>query len=207
MNEQGRRQFIRGALLASMGVAAGSLGAARVFANPVGPEAIAPALKRHALAAFQKFDTSITERRVIGIADFTAGSASRRFHLLNVQDGQSHALLVAHGKGSDPAHSGWVQSFSNTPGSEATSSGAYLVGESYIGKYGLSRRLIGLEPENDMAEPRAIVIHPAWYVSEAMAQEQGKIGRSQGCFAFADADISQVLWQLPTGSLIYAGKL
>jgi hypothetical protein len=207
MNEQGRRQFLRGAAFASIGLAAGGLGNARVWAAPKAPATMTSGLMQPALSAFQKFGGLITERQVIGIADFTAGSGSKRFHLLNMQDGQDTALLVSHGKGSDPGHSGWVQNFSNIPGSEATSSGAYLVGESYIGKYGLSRRLIGLEPENDMAEARAIVIHPAWYVSEAMAQEKGKIGRSQGCFAFADADISQVLWQLPTGSLIYAGKV
>ncbi len=213
MNQQGRREFLRGAALASLGLTAGGLGAARAFAAPMAPKMplvpqnMAPGLMQPAMAAFHKFGSLINERRVIGVADFTAGSGNKRFHLINIQDGQSSSLLVAHGKGSDPAHSGWVQNFSNVPGSEATSSGAYLVGESYIGKYGLSRRLIGLEPENDMAEARAIVIHPAWYVSEAMAQERGKIGRSQGCFAFADADISQVLWQLPTGSLIYAGKV
>jgi hypothetical protein len=207
MNEQGRRQFLRGTAFASIGLAALGFGGQRVWAAPKAPATMPSALMQPALSAFQRFGGLITARRIIGIADFNAGSGTKRFHLFNMQDGQDDALLVSHGKGSDPGHSGWVQSFSNVPGSEATSSGAYLVGESYIGKYGLSRRLIGLEPENDMAEARAIVIHPAWYVSEAMAQEKGKIGRSQGCFAFADADISQVLWQLPTGSLLYAGKV
>lgn len=207
MIEQGRRQFLRSALAAAVGVSASAAPLAKAFASPAIPSELNGILRQRGLDAFQTHGALISKRRMMAIADFSIASASPRFHLLNVEDGQSEALLVAHGRGSDPDHSGWVQNFSNVPGSLATSSGAYLVGESYIGKYGLSRRLIGLDPENDQAEARAIVIHPAWYVSESIAREQGKLGRSQGCFAFSETDISQVLWQLPTGSLIYAGKI
>jgi L,D-transpeptidase catalytic domain len=206
MEAQGRRQFLRNAFAASVALAAGASPLSRAFAASVKPDPLSRDVMRHGVEAFRTHSALITERRVMAIADFSVASATPRFHLLNMEDGASQALLVAHGKGSDPDHSGWVQNFSNVPGSLATSSGAYLVGESYIGKYGLSRRLVGLEPDNDQAEARAIVIHPAWYVSEDIAREQGKLGRSQGCFAFSQSDISQVLWQLPTGSLIYAGK-
>lgn len=205
--KQGRRDFLRNGLFSAAAVAAGVMPVARAMAQISAQTGPCDPLMQRALTAFQVHQNAITKRRVMAIVDFTQSSATPRFHLLNVEDGNSNALLVAHGKGSDPDHSGWVQSFSNTPGSNATSDGAYMVGESYIGKYGLSRRLIGLDPENDQAEPRAIVIHPAWYVSEELARDTGKIGRSQGCFAFADKDITQVLWQLPTGSLIYAGKI
>ena len=206
MEAQARRQFLRNAFVASVALAAGAAPLSRAFATPVKPNALSGEVVQHGIAAFRTHSALLTQRRVMAIADFSVASATPRFHLLNMEDGANQALLVAHGKGSDPDHSGWVQNFSNVPGSLATSSGAYLVGESYIGKYGLSRRLVGLEPDNDQAEARAIVIHPAWYVSEAIATEQGKLGRSQGCFAFSDSDIAQVLWQLPTGSLIYAGK-
>ncbi len=206
MDLQGRRQFVRNVMTAAIGAAAMAAPLGRAVANSL-PSLLPPELRMRALAALQHHDRKIWQRRIIGIADFSVGSASPRFHLLNLEDGQSMSLLVAHGKGSDPEHSGWVHNFSNLPGSEATSSGAYVTGDGYIGKYGLSRRLIGLDPQNDMAEARAIVIHPAWYVSEAIASEQGKIGRSQGCFAFSDADIGQVLSRLPPGSLIYADKV
>ena len=206
MNANGRRQFLRNAFAASVALTAGGLPMARAFAAPALPTGLPNDVMQRGIDAFRMHNTLITQRRVMAIADFSVASATPRFHLLNMEDGANQALLVAHGKGSDPDHSGWVQNFSNVPGSLATSSGAYLVGESYIGKYGLSRRLTGLEPDNDQAEARAIVIHPAWYVSETIATEQGKLGRSQGCFAFSESDIAQVLWQLPTGSLIYAGK-
>lgn len=206
MRELGRRQFLRNTVAASVAITAGAAPLARAFAQPATQPSLAYGLMQRGVDAFRAHGSLITKRRIMAIADFSMASVTPRFHLLNMEDGASQALLVAHGKGSDPEHSGWVQNFSNVPGSLATSSGAYLVGESYIGKYGLSRRLMGLESDNDQAEARAIVIHPAWYVSEAIAAEQGKLGRSQGCFAFSESDISQVLWQLPTGSLIYAGK-
>ena len=206
MGENSRRHFLRNAIAATVTVTAGAAPLARAFAAPVIPKEIGRDVMQRGVGAFRTHSALITQRRIIAIADFSMASATPRFHLLNMEDGANQALLVAHGKGSDPEHSGWVQNFSNVHGSLATSSGAYLVGETYIGKYGLSRRLVGLEPDNDQAEARAIVIHPAWYVSQAIATEQGKLGRSQGCFAFSDSDITQVLWQLPTGSLIYAGK-
>ena len=140
-------------------------------------------------------------------AIFSQPSGLPRFHLFNMIDGSNTTLLVSHGIGSDRGHSGKLQQFSNIPGSEATSAGAYLIGETYYGKYGASRRLIGLDPENDQAENRAIVIHPARYVSQSMVATQGKIGRSQGCFAFSFDDINQVLSRLAPGLLLYDDKL
>lgn len=167
----------------------------------------APLLLSRAKAALEAHKDRISNRDLLAIADFSKPSRDPRFYLVNLQNGQSTTFLVAHGKGSDPGHSGWVQSFSNSHGSEATSAGSYLVGETYFGQYGESRRLIGLDPQNDQAEARAIVIHPAWYVNQTLIQEQGKIGRSQGCFAFSQADIGQILERVAPGSLLYADKV
>ena len=76
----------------------------------------------------------------------------------------------------------------------------------YYGKHGRSRRLIGLEDANSAALERGIVIHAASYVSEDMAATQGRIGRSQGCFAFSNSDINGVLERLGEGRLLYAVK-
>jgi hypothetical protein len=113
---------------------------------------------------------------------------------------------VAHGRGSDPENSGWAKRFSNRPGSNASSEGAFLTGETYIGKHGRSRRLQGLDPENCNAQERGIVIHQASYVDKTMAENQGRIGRSEGCFAISSADIYEVLTRLPPGTLLFAGR-
>lgn len=115
-------------------------------------------------------------------------------------------MLVSHGRGSDPGNSGWLQSFSNRPGSEASSQGSFLTGDTYFGKHGRSRRLYGLEPSNDQAARRAIVIHSASYVSDDMAEEHGRIGRSQGCFAVAGNELDMVLARLGPGRLLYAAN-
>ena len=111
---------------------------------------------------------------------------------------------MAHGKGSDPYHSGWVQRLSNMPDSNASSRGAFLTSEAYTGNHGPSRRLVGLDPDNSMAGPRGIVIHAASYVKQAIADAQGRIGRSQGCFAVAEQAIHEVLELLGPGRLILA---
>jgi len=207
MSQFGRRAFVGSTAAAIGGAISGGLVPTATLAQAAPQPTLNPMLLTKAGAALAKHSDTIFSRDIIAIADFSQPSASPRFHLFNTVDGGTTTLLVSHGIGSDRSHSGWVHEFSNAPGSEATSSGAYLVGEGYIGKYGASRRLIGLDPENDQAENRAIVIHPAWYVSQSMAAQQGKIGRSQGCFAFSFDDIGQVLSRLAPGSLLYAGKV
>jgi len=165
-----------------------------------------PRLLRQALGALDRHRGAIRHRDVIGIVDFGRASHVPRFHILDLANGRHRSHLVAHGRGSDPDHSGWVRRLSNAPGSAASSSGAYLVGEDYIGKHGRSRRLIGLDPENSNVEVRRIVIHAARYVSPEIARS-GKLGRSEGCFAVAQADITQLLEHLGPGCMIYAGKI
>ena len=116
------------------------------------------------------------------------------------------ALRLSHGRGSDPGHSGYLQRFSAQPGSAASSAGAYLTGPAYIGQHGRSRRLIGLEPENSTAESRATVIHGAWYCEPQVLKQTGKLGRSEGCFAFSQSDVELALEQLGPGHLLYSGR-
>lgn len=166
-----------------------------------------PDLLRRALDALSRHAARLDAIDRIGIVDFTVPSRSPRLYILDIATGYTRNLLVAHGRGSDPDHRGWLQHFSNTPGSAASSSGAYATGHKYTGKHGASRRLVGLDSENSNAERRAIVIHAAAYVSPGMANERGKIGRSEGCFAVAQSDIALVLDQLGSGRMIYADRL
>jgi hypothetical protein len=125
---------------------------------------------------------------------------------VNLIDGSVKSYLVAHGRGSDPAHTGWLERFSNEPRSNATSAGAYLTGTSYVGAHGHSMRLDGLDPTNSNAASRAIVVHGAWYVSEAMIGHSGVLGRSQGCFAVANSSVGEIMSILGSGRLIYADR-
>lgn len=149
----------------------------------------------------------ITKTDLVGIANYAAPSWRPRFHLVDMANGRVSSFLVAHGRGSDPGHTGWLRRFSNDIGSNASSSGAYLTGDLYVGKHGRSMRLEGLGPENSNAEKRAIVVHGAWYVSNEMIDRHGKLGRSEGCFAFSETDLDEVLTRLGPGRLLYAGRL
>lgn len=209
----GRRRFMATAAIAGFGWIA-TPGLARASAGisaNAGDQDNTPArpdpLALRAQAELERLGTAIALHDLVGIADFSLPSHLPRFHIIDMQAGRIvHSFLVAHGRGSDPQHSGRVQRFSNDVGSNASSEGAYRVGERYIGKHGLSVRLDGLDPSNDNAEVRAIVIHSAPYVSPAVAQAQGKLGRSEGCFAFSDADHEVVLDQLGPDRLLLAGK-
>lgn len=150
---------------------------------------------------------ALWRKDVVGIADFGRPSSLPRLHFANLENGTLRSFLVAHGRGSDPQHDGWLKTFSNTQGSEATSRGAYLTCEWYSGKYGTSIRLQGLDADNSNALPRAIVMHSAWYVDPAMVQKWGKIGRSEGCFAMAPTDFNEALWHLSGGRLLFADRI
>jgi hypothetical protein len=114
---------------------------------------------------------------------------------------------VAHGRGSDPKHTGWLEHFSNGFGSNATSSGAYRTEDFYVGAHGRSLRLNGLDPSNNNALERGIVVHGAWYVSQDMAASHGMLGRSEGCFALAAGSLEEVFARLGPGHFLYADKI
>ena len=202
MNHIVRRDFILGATLTLFGCTAAS--ATRPAARPSGPS---PALMGRATEAFAAHRTSFAHDDRIGIVDYAAHSREPRFYIINRLSGNSEAFLVAHGRGSDPSHSGYLQRFSNRPGSLASSAGTYVTGQRYVGSHGASRRLRGLDPQNSNAEARAIVIHPAWYVGDSIVSQQGRLGRSEGCFAFAPDDIETILQRLGDGRMIYADKV
>ncbi|HTX50185.1 MAG TPA: murein L,D-transpeptidase catalytic domain family protein [Caulobacteraceae bacterium] len=160
-----------------------------------------------AKAGLARVGDRILHQDVVGVADFSPASSQSRLHLVDIAAGRIDSVLVAHGRGSDPAHTGWLSRFSNAPGSDCTSEGAYLTGAEYIGEHGRSMRLIGLDPTNCNAEPRAVVVHSAWYVGPEMIRARGMLGRSDGCFAVGETDLPGVLGRLGPGRLLVAAKL
>lgn len=198
-----RRRFI-----ASAAAAAGTLALpARVFAQPSGLDARSTAILEIARREVARAGDVLWRRDVAGIADFGMHSAIPRFHFANLENGTVQSFRVAHGAGSDPEHDGWLKWFSNEPGSNATSRGAYVSWEWYTGKYGTSVRLGGLDPENSNVLDRAIVMHSADYCSQAHVDRWGRLGRSNGCFALSPDDFLVALANLSGGRLLYADRL
>ena len=173
--------------------------------TPAAPGGIDPQLFARAKAALDSHQ--IWARDSIGIVDFSRPSSEPRFYIVDLQSGDVESHRVCHGRGSDPDHSGYLERFSNNFGSYATSNGAYLTGDYYDGKYGLSMKVRGLDWSNSNAEARAIVIHNAWYAEPEMVQIHGMLGRSEGCFAMSRMSQYQVMRRLAGGRMIYADKL
>src|SRR4051794_18919120 len=175
----------------------------RTMVDPI----LDPRMVGRARAAFDRHRGSIQNIGVVAIADFTKASSDPRFYLLNTNNGRVTRHLVAHGRGSDPEHTGFLQRFSNLPGSEASSNGAYVTTEFYPGHYGRAMRVRGLDYSNSNAESRAIVVHSAWYAEPGVLASMGRLGRSEGCFALSHASLDEVLQRAGPGHFLYADRL
>ena len=173
--------------------------------TPSAPGGIDPQLFARAKAALDQHQ--IYARDTIGVVDFSKPSSEPRFHLVDLASGEVESHRVCHGRGSDPSHSGYLERFSNDFGSYASSNGTYTTGDYYDGKYGLSMKVRGLDWTNNNAEPRAIVIHNAWYAEDDMIPLHGQLGRSEGCFAMSRDSQYAVMRKLAGGRMIYADKL
>lgn len=193
-----RRRFLQASV-----VTAGLTALARPALAMGGDAAVVAAAR----AGLERAGALVAHHDLVGVADFSQPSRAPRLHLVDVANGRVDSLLVAHGRGSDPSHTGWVRTFSNAPGSEATSEGCYLTADYYVGQHGRSMRLKGLDPTNSNAESRGIVMHGAWYVGPDIVRQHGLLGRSEGCLAVSPADLPSVLQRLGPDRLIVARKL
>jgi len=171
------------------------------FAGSINPRLVA-----QARASFDRHRNFVRYSDRIAIVDFSKISADRRFYLLDTNSGYVTEHLCAHGRGSDPRHTGYLQRFSNAPGSLASSEGGYVTSEYYTGKYGSSMRVRGLDWTNNNAEARAIVIHPAWYAEPRHLAQHGRLGRSEGCFALPHNSLRETLARLGPGHFLYASR-
>lgn len=202
-----RRDILKGTLGAGLVAASGLALPARLAASVAAGTLRERMLLDIAKRELDRAGAAIWKRDIVGIADFGLHSAKPRFHLVNMERSEVQTLHVSHGSGSDPEHDGWLKQFSNTEGSNATSRGAYVTWEWYVGRYGTSVRLGGLDPTNDAALRRYIVMHRAAYAESAHLAKWGRLGRSNGCFAFGEEQFRTALLSLSGGRLLYADSL
>lgn len=142
--------------------------------------------------------------RYWAIVDFGQHSKQKRLYVFDTEFDTVTQYYVAHGKGSDPDRNGMADTFSNAAGSLQSSLGIYKCSENYNGLHGLSMRLDGLEETNSKARARNIVFHRAGYVSDKFISDNGKIGRSNGCFVVEDSVCDTLIRQLENGSYLIA---
>ena len=141
--------------------------------------------------------------RRLAVIDYSLPSSERRMWIFDLR---IQRLLmqeyVAHGRNTGE---NFAVSFSNELGSNQSSLGLFRAAESYDGRNGYSLRLDGLERGvNDRARERAIVIHGADYVNPDWIDQQGRIGRSEGCPAVRREVATQVVDTLKDGQYVFA---
>lgn len=142
-------------------------------------------------------------RPVLTIIDFSVPANEPRLWVIDVHTLEPlHHDYVAHGERSGD---NLATEFSNDIGSHQSSLGLFRTDESYVGAFGYSLRLSGLEPGiNDNARERAIVIHGMSNVGAAAVAEWGTIGRSWGCPALPEDATAGVIDNIAGGSAIFA---
>ncbi|HEX9207922.1 MAG TPA: murein L,D-transpeptidase catalytic domain family protein [Steroidobacteraceae bacterium] len=139
----------------------------------------------------------------LAVIDYSLPSTQPRLWVFDVARGRlMFQELVAHGRNTGE---GLAERFSNVEGSKMSSIGLYQTAETYYGSNGYSLRLRGLDPGfNDNALSRAIVMHGAPYVSQAIADRLGRLGRSWGCPAVRQEVARTVIDTLKGGALLFA---
>ena len=116
---------------------------------------------------------------VVFLADMAIKSRYNRFYVYDLKNNRIlHEGLVAHGKGSNTGTYGELQ-FSNVEGSNMTSLGNYKVGVDYVGRFGKSYKLLGLDKTNDQAFARYVVLHT--YTFMPHEEQLVPIINSEGC--------------------------
>jgi L,D-transpeptidase catalytic domain len=166
---------------------------------------VRPELMERALAALDVHGQKVTQRDRMYLVDFTKFSGDERLYEVDLLAGAVTLMRTSHGRGSDPAHTGFARQFSNTPDSYMSSVGAYATaGAGWGAQQGPNVLLDGLEYTNNLARERAIIIHGADYADPDFLAREGKLGRSYGCFSVAHTDLPRLRERMGEGRLLFA---
>lgn len=162
----------------------------------------------HGYFAYKAAHPSDVKKPYLYFVDYGLPSTTPRGYVFDMAKDRivEGPFMVAHGRGSSTSESGIPTSFSNRPGSAATSLGLYRAEELYgfSGRTaGHSYSSIGLRLEgvsgdyNDNAKMRRVVAHGAPYVTAT------KAGTSEGCPAMEPARARRLLPKLANGGLVF----
>ena len=173
---------------------------------PLDPQRLVrPELMSRAMAALDVHSHRITLRDRMYLVDFQKFSGDERLYEVDLIGGRVTAFRTCHGRGSDPQHSGFARTFSNTPESYMSSVGAFATaGAGWGSQQGPNVLLDGLEYSNNLARDRAIIVHGADYADPEFLAREGKLGRSYGCFSTAHTDLPMLRERMGEGRLLFA---
>lgn len=149
-----------------------------------------------------KKDNKLANEDYLTIIDFSKHSSENRFYLIDMRTYTIvHKTYCSHGKNTGGA---FANSFSNAEGSNQTSLGFYITGETYNGKFDLGLRLDGLESSNIKARSRGVVMHGAHYATASfLNRNNNELGRSFGCPAVPKDEADFLINTIKNESLMY----
>ncbi len=128
-------------------------------------------------------------KRICFLIDMSMPSGQPRFFVYDLlRDTLQNNGLVTHGR----CNEDWLQGrkYGNTVGCGCTSLGRYRIGKRYSGKFGLAFKLHGLDPSNDRAYERFVVLHAHECVPETETTDE--ICQSDGCPTVAPGFLQQL---------------
>lgn len=167
---------------------------------------IDPSVASDALKVFDNaWSDDLVETTAYAVVDFAVHASDQRMWVFDVFEASlRHATYTSVGEMSDPNFDGWADSFSNTSGSHQSSLGLMKGAELYVGSFGNSMRLDGLEPGyNDNVRDRAIVVHPWNGSAPAYATSQAAgAAPTWGCLGIDPAIVDDLRAFLANGGLL-----
>lgn len=123
------------------------------------------------------------------LIDMSLPSGQNRFFVYNLKrDSLQSQGLVAHGNCFEYGQEG--RRYSNVVGCGCTSLGKYKIGMHYIGKFGYSYKLHGLDSSNNNAFERTVVLHSHSCIPETEVADE--ICQSNGCPTVAPNFLQQL---------------
>lgn len=152
--------------------------------------------------AIKGFNNVANKKRenIITIIDFSKPSLEKRGYVIDLKNKKiMYSTYVMHGKNSGD---NYTEKFSNMMNSFQSSPGFYLTENSYMGQYGYSLRLNGLEKGiNDKAKERAIVMHGSKYAKPIKGASM--LSKTLGCPAVPLELVKPIIDNIKNGSIFY----
>ncbi len=146
--------------------------------------------------------SGVKNNNILVIIDYTKLSVEKRFYVLDLKNEKIlYETLVAHGKNSGKNA---TIKFSDIPNSYQSSLGFFITQNSYVGEFGYSLRIAGLEKGiNSNSKERNIVIHGDEKVSVDYIKSHGFLGRTLGCPALPISESKEIISKIKDGTLIF----
>lgn len=138
---------------------------------------------------------------MLTVIDYNLSSNLKRLYVIDMNKKKIIiSSLVAHGRNSGDE---MAVRFSNNGGSQMSSIGFFITGETYDGKHEYSLKIDGMEPCNSNVRSRGVVFHGADYVDEAYTVHSSRIGRSNGCPALPQNMNREIVDTIKNGSCVF----